>query len=345
MKLPSFLSRPAGGWDTSTWGDEGDDVTAELTSCAQSLLPDAAVLSRLGTTVRAAFIASTPIAGSSDAAAHGRLGWSWSRPRALAAMAAVAILTLSTVSFAAAESGPGQPFYRLRLGIESVNLPPAGSENRLAADLDRADARLADIAGRASTHDWSGAADAAGAYRDVIATIALPADEPARGVAERRLDAQLTRLESLRASAQGPETAALDRAIAVLAGILGIPVPVVAATPAPASSGPPPERDAAAGSAKPGATGDAPDAGGRDGRDSVKPGASPSPTGRDGFGGDGDRGGSGGVGGSGGFGGSGDTGGFGGSGDTGGNHATPSPTPGGPDGGRADQSGHWRGGR
>ncbi len=48
------------------------------------------------------------------------------RHKLFAALAAVAILLMATVGVAA-ESGPGQPFYHLKLNVEAIGLPAAGS--------------------------------------------------------------------------------------------------------------------------------------------------------------------------------------------------------------------------
>ena len=233
----------------------GDDqvVAVWLQSAAETLFsPDEATLARMGSAVRAAFVASITAGAArpgfelgvgtfndldsparSGRAMGGRRTWTWNRRRGFAAICAVAVLTLSTVGFAAAESGPGQPFYRLRLGIETVNQPPAGSQSRLDADLARADARVDEIVAASAAGNWSAAADAASAYTEVIVGLTLPQDATTRTQAQTRLHAQLARLEQMRTGSQGSATAALDNAIAALCSALGIPVPAV---PAAASS-------------------------------------------------------------------------------------------------------------
>ena len=232
--------------------DDDQIVVAWLESRAVTLFsPDADTLARMGSTVRAAFVTSlTQRAASPDVepgagtfeedASPARSGrsmggrtWTWNRRRGIAALCAVAILTLSTVGFAAAQSGPGEPFYRFRLGIETVNQPAVGTESRLDADLARADARLAEITAASAAGNWSAAADAASAYADVVAGLTLPQDATTRAQAQARLYAQLAQLPQLRAGSRGSATAALDKAIAAVSSVLGIPVPVV---PAPTSS-------------------------------------------------------------------------------------------------------------
>ena len=233
----------------------GDDqvVAGWLESRAAALFsPDESALARMGSAVRAAFVATITdhaklphleLAGDafdefSGPGASGLAGsrhraWTWNRRRGIAAICAVAILTLSTVGFAAAQSGPGEPFYHLRLGIETVNQPPAGSQSRLDDDLARADARLAELAAASAAGNWSAAADAANAYADVVAGLTLPQDATTRVQAQARLHGQLAQLQQLRAGSMGSATAALDKAIAAVCSVLGIPVPVV---PAPTSS-------------------------------------------------------------------------------------------------------------
>lgn len=226
----SDRGRVAGGWS-----DPEDDGLVGLLDryAVESFSADGAALARMRGAVMAAFVdAVTP--ADLDAGSRGafqfRPRWPFGRSRHVLATAASAIvvLVLATGGLAAAESGPGQPFYRIRLGLELVNLPPAGTQTRLQADLNRAEARLGDLTGAAASGDWNGAADAAGAYHDVVASLALPAAGTGAGSgasARADLEAQLTRLEVLRSQSRPPETAAIDEAIATLAGLLGIPVP------------------------------------------------------------------------------------------------------------------------
>lgn len=232
--------------------DDDRAAAAWLESRAAALFsPDESALARMGSAVRAAFVAAITdtaggtldelsIAAVSNQPIGGRRTWTWNRRRGIAAICAVAILTLPTVGFAAAESGPGQPFYRLRLGIETVNQPPAGSQSRLDDDLARADARVAEIASASAAGNWSAAADAAGAYTDIVGGLVLPQDATTRAQAQALLDVQLAHLEQLRAASKGTATAALDKAIAAVCSVLGIAVPVVpalASNPSPIATG------------------------------------------------------------------------------------------------------------
>ena len=171
MNRPRLLRLRGDNTADQGWGDNDDSVAAMLEQYARTLSPDAATLSRVGASVRAAF-AEAGIGQTEEAAdrlgegpvpgvwaGRGRV-WSWSRRRAFASLCAATILCLSTVGFAAAQSGPGQPFYRLRLGIEGVNLPLVARGDPTVEALNRADARLADIATETAASDWGGAADA-----------------------------------------------------------------------------------------------------------------------------------------------------------------------------------------
>jgi hypothetical protein len=287
MKLPTFQRLPNAHSDASGPGEADDRPVAELLDgYARSLSPDDEALSRMGAAVRAAFAESVTLRDAGPESAPSRpgqgvVGWRrrpWSRRRAAAAICAVAILTLSTVGLATAESGPGQPFYRLRLGIEAVNLPPAGSQNRLVADLGRADSRLDDVASSAATSDWSAAADAASAYVEVMTGVALPADMTARGQTLKHLDDQLARLEQLRAGSHGAETAELDKAIAALCQLLGIPVPTPPASPTPSPTAHPSDHGRNGDTPPPSPTVGESDGGHDHGR-SPQPNASKSPEG------------------------------------------------------------------
>jgi hypothetical protein len=253
---------------------DGDDAEMVhfLDAHAADLKPDDATIARIGTSVRAAFVESQVARRDATAApTAGARKLSWGRHRVLAAVGAVAILTVSSVGLAAAQSGPGQPFYRLRLVIETVNRPPAGSLTRLDTDLDRADARLNEMAGEAASSDWNGAADAAAAYREVISAVALPADASSTGSVRQRLNKQLAYLEELRASSRGPEKAELDRAVAALCLILGIPVPTPTPALVPSPAPTPSNHDRSGETIEPRAT--AGDAG-----SGSQPGHSPSPS-------------------------------------------------------------------
>jgi hypothetical protein len=253
------------------------------------LSPDEETLARMRATVRAAFADSqlsrdpgpSAEAGAARVPSAGWRIWSRRRRRAFASICAVAILTLSSVGLAGAESNPGQPFYRLRLGIEAVNLPFQVQPSPLDAALTRAESRLAEAGDEAASADWNAAADAVNAYRETLGSIALPGDQPAAVAALQRLDLQLARLEQLRGASHPPETAALDGAIAALCDLMGIPIPTPTPAPATASPSPRPTDKATA-------TGSASPKEGDPGRDGASP--KPNPSGSAGRSGDPDGG-------------------------------------------------------
>jgi hypothetical protein len=248
MRLPTLVHNPTGNVAAFA-GSEGDDARTAATLleyAADSLTPDAEILARMGGVVRAAFLES-PL-GSREAvatqtesgAAFGprglnRLLWGRGRRRTFASLCAVAVLTLTSASFVGAESNPGQPFYRIRLSLEAVRVPFQQPADPLQSKLDTADARLAEAEREAAVKDWNAAADATGAYADVITSISLPTtDTAAAAAASQRLGAELTRLEHLRLTSGAPETVVLDKAIAAVCRLLGLPVPTppTSATPA-----------------------------------------------------------------------------------------------------------------
>jgi hypothetical protein len=209
------------------WRDDPDDPTIRILEeySAGPLSPDRAALDRMGAVARQAFLEAQPGRGASGVPAR---GWSARRVR-LAAAFSVAVLVLSSAGLVAAESGPGEPFYRARLAVEAWFLPASGSEARLDADLDRAQARLNDATEAAARSDWNAEADAMGAYREVVESMSLTQDPAARETARQRLLQQLTGLEGLRAGAQAGAVAAVGGAIdsvnAVLARGAGEPTP------------------------------------------------------------------------------------------------------------------------
>jgi hypothetical protein len=223
VKLPGW---PMRGRDRGWNDDAGDPAVRSVGELAEGpLSPDADALARMRATSIAAFREAAGTAGAAkkagapavvpaarSVAADGRHGAPL-RFRFAAAGLAVALLTVSGVGFAAAESGPGQPFYRARLTVESLFLPPAGSDARLDADLDRAQARLDEALAAASRSDWNAEADAMGAYVDVVASISVPGEAAAAERMQQRLGQQLASLQQMHVTAQGGARQEIGRAI------------------------------------------------------------------------------------------------------------------------------------
>jgi hypothetical protein len=217
LRLPRPWATTPDAWDTL---DASEQRIADLLRRhADRLSPPGESLSRVRSvalTAAAAAPASDPATGR---VAAGRAVGSI-HPRLLAAAAAIALLAVAGVGFAATQTGPGQPFYQWRLNIEAFALPPSGSTARVDADLDRAQERLDEIASAAARQDWNAAADAAVAYTSVVAAIGQPQDPEALATYRQVLTGQLERLQSIRAEAAGPAATALDTAIARVEALL-----------------------------------------------------------------------------------------------------------------------------
>jgi hypothetical protein len=218
MKLLDWLpsARRDRGWDDVP----GDPTVRRMDELAtRALSPDEETLARMRANATAAF----RDAAASREAARIRPIVRPAAPRRLrfaAAGMAVALLAISSVGVAAAESGPGQPFYRTRLAVEALFLPPAGTDARLDADLDRAQARLADATAAASRGDSNAEADAVGAYVEVVVSIQMPGDAAAVERLREWLGRQLAELQRLRGSAQGGVGQEVGRAIDSLDSLL-----------------------------------------------------------------------------------------------------------------------------
>ena len=197
------------------WDDEPDDaaVVASIRDYAQASGPaDEDIVARSRESLRSAFL-SARAAHPADKAAVAPRPSRRLAPRRLALGAVVvALLAVAGIGGTLAESGPGEPFYRLRLDVEALTLPAPGTPERLDADLARAQARLDEAREAASNGNWQAAAAAADAYSDVVAAVA---DEPGVGAetVKARLMTQLQALESVRATSSGPADTALGRAI------------------------------------------------------------------------------------------------------------------------------------
>lgn len=83
--------------------------------------------------------------------------------------ASLAALLVFGGSLAAAESGPGDPLYGMRLAIESLTLPAPGSA-RVNALLDQLEARLAEAREESTRRSESGVDAAVSAYERTLST-------------------------------------------------------------------------------------------------------------------------------------------------------------------------------
>jgi hypothetical protein len=92
---------------------------------------------------------------------------SWAPLRwAVALGTSVALLAGASV-VAAAEAGPGQPLYHVRLTIETLTLPPQGAA-RVQALLGQLDTRLSEAREAGKRGDHGAVADAVSAYEDAL---------------------------------------------------------------------------------------------------------------------------------------------------------------------------------
>jgi uncharacterized membrane protein YgcG len=230
LRLPwrRRVDEPEQAWEPAPVDDE--TVALLERYAAGPLSPGADELNRGRTAAVAAYAASDVMAALRQARPRPRRA-----VRYVAAAAAMAVLMLSGAGIAAAESGPGQPFYRTRLAIEAWFLPPAGSEARLDADLDRAQARLEEAVRAAAVSDWNAEADALGAYTDVVASMSVPQDTASQERVRNRLGQELGTLQDLAAgpgSAAGQASRAVQSVNDLLAGSGGGSMPGPGTTPA-----------------------------------------------------------------------------------------------------------------
>lgn len=151
------------------------------------------------------------------AASPGRLVF---LPRRAALLVAASLaLLLAASGLVTAASGPGQPFYRVRLTLEELALPPQDGEARLEAQLARLGARLDEAERAGDRGDERGVADAASAYEEVLDKVLAGSESGAASsgeVVSSALQNHVTVLESLVGKvpeqAQGAVQHALARA-------------------------------------------------------------------------------------------------------------------------------------
>lgn len=148
---------PGGGsWSPSAMPTGPDEVEERLVRYADGgLAPDPDQVGRLRGALLAAFAARVSVQMAPTRRHRPFRGW---------ALAAVfALLLVGAASLVAAESGPGQPFYALRVAIGSFTLPGQGParDRGLAAQLDD---RLAEAGVAARNGDGRAAEAALNAY-------------------------------------------------------------------------------------------------------------------------------------------------------------------------------------
>lgn len=134
------------------------------------------------------------------------------RRTAALALGLVAVLALAG-TVAAAESGPGQPFYGLRLTVESLTLPSGGSA-RTQALLAQLEQRLTEARDQSANGNANGVSDAVRAY---LATLDQINSGTGQGVSQTAVEAALQQhldvLGSLLGSAPSAAQPGLQRAL------------------------------------------------------------------------------------------------------------------------------------
>jgi hypothetical protein len=134
-------------------------------------------------------------------------------PRALALAFALAALLALAGTVGAAQAGPGQPFYGVRLTLESLTLPANGSA-RTDALLVQLDRRLAEARQERARGHAAGIADAVHAYN---ATLTELSSGISPGASSVQLEVVLQRhvdvLTGLRGSAPAGAREGLERAV------------------------------------------------------------------------------------------------------------------------------------
>lgn len=162
-----------------------DTIDEQLTArwveatVADSFRPDEERIARVRSTVTAAHhlaAARADYERSGKPSRSGLLGaGAVGRRLGILATALAGVLVLSGA--AAAQSGPGQPFYGVRLVAESLTLPPDGTPDGVQARLKVLDERLTEMRTATKKGDEKAAAAALGAYRSSLVQL-FPSGSP-----------------------------------------------------------------------------------------------------------------------------------------------------------------------
>lgn len=201
-----------------------DDVELLVDRYATTrLAPDSDQLANGRAAVLVAFVAAGAMPAPSRRMLRSFLrGWSLA--------AAFALLLVAAGSLVAAESGPGQPFYALRLAIGSVTLPveePA-HERGLAAQLDD---RLTEVGAAARIGDGRGARAAINEYLHTLTELSR------NGITDPAILALLQRhqdtLQELLPVAPAQATGGVQRALDAAGNVNGVVLPTESAVPHP----------------------------------------------------------------------------------------------------------------
>lgn len=203
MNWPSWL-RAARPVDPAEAPDD-----AALASQVERLFPtDDATMSRTrGRIVAAARAASLDTAPAPSGLMRRAPARRWAAP--VAALAACLVLGAGV---AAAQDGPGQPFYPVRLALESWSLPPTGTTARWSAELGYLGTRLQEVQAATARGDEVGATAALDAYADQVDALSAEAKGPGADAAQlaARLDGDRIVLAGLPDAASAAVKAALQ---------------------------------------------------------------------------------------------------------------------------------------
>jgi len=159
--------------------------------------------------------ASLQVVAARAAARPTRHGFRVTSRRLTFVLGVTALLSVAATA-AAAESGPGQPFYEIRLKIETLGVPAAGAArtDALFAQLDR---RLDEATAQSGQRNALGVADAVRAYRATLSEMrAGIGPDVSRIAIEAGLERHVSVLQKILGStpqdAQGGVRTALDQA-------------------------------------------------------------------------------------------------------------------------------------
>jgi hypothetical protein len=133
-------------------------------------------------------------------------------PRRLTYAVAVAAVLAVVGTVGAAESGPGEPLYGLRLAIDSLTLPGQGAA-RSGALFALLEQRLAEAREANVRHNESGVADAVRAYQDTLAELDWDVGGPYDAALAAGLRRHVSALQDLLGDAPALTEASVQQAL------------------------------------------------------------------------------------------------------------------------------------
>ena len=207
----------------SGWGEPADPTTVELLErTAAELDPGPESLERSRSAALSAFRQAEVERPSDPSRPRARRWLSTRFGRAAAALGLAGTIALGGTGLALAAGGPGQPFYGLRLVIERLTLPPAGTPARTEANVRFLSARLREADGASARGDAAALTDALSAYdATLVETVAQVRGGPDQSRLAALFAAQQLSLEGLLASAPAAARPGLEQALAAVAQARG----------------------------------------------------------------------------------------------------------------------------